>query len=355
MLAASKPIAFLHGRPGPHPIHRAFAEAVGASFHYVDFAARWHDIPLPAAIRYWRWAWNAFRFPYRRYRAVLVEGPHVWPPFGGKAYGVPTFSLVDNETLYFLQAGFYKKRVKWGLLQALRRYDALLVIGEMQAQLAHHLLGKRCPPVYVGFNGVAEERLEAFRKLRPSLEVPIVLFIGHGGASWRTYYKGLDLFVEVMARLRAHLPHVEGWVVGRWAEAEQEALLRRYPEAPVRFLGPTEQIQGILGQAALYFHPGRGEAYGIAVLEAMAAGVPAMVSEWTGAREAVQRVWPEGVLPLSAQAMTQAILRYFALPLAERRAIGERSRTLVHTHYTASQAIQRFQAIFHQALAAYEA
>jgi len=257
--------------------------------------------------------------------------------------------------LYFLQAGFYSKRVKWGLLQAIRRYDALLVIGEMQAQLAHRLLGKRCPPVYVGFNGVAEERLEALRKVEPSLEKPVLLFIGHGGASWRTYYKGLDLFVEVMARLRAHLPQVEGWIVGRWAEAEQEALLRRYPEAPVRFLGATEQIQDILAQAALYFHPGQGDAYPTSVLEAMAAGVPALVSEWTGAREAVQRVWPEGVLPLSTQAMTQAILRYFALPVAERRAIGERGRMLVHVHYTASQAIQRFQAIFHQALAACEA
>ncbi len=336
-------------------MHQAFAQAVRAEPYYIDAYARWHDIPLSAPIRYLRWGWNALRFPAKRYRAILVEGPHVWPSFAGRWRDVPTLSLVDNETLYFLHTGFYRSHAEWGLLQAIRRYDALLVIGQMQAKLARLLLGAHCPPVYVGFNGVEEERLRRLAAVAPQLEKPVLLFIGHGEGGWRTFYKGLDLFVEVVAHLRAHLPGVEGWVVGRWAASEQEALLRRHPGASVRFLGPVQAIESVLSQAALYFHPGRGEAYGIAVLEAMAAGVPAMVSEWTGAQEVVAQVWPEGVLPLSVEAMTQAILAYFALPMAERRAIGEQGRALVQAQYTAGQAIQRFREIFYQALAACEA
>nr|BAL55297.1 hypothetical conserved protein [uncultured Bacteroidetes bacterium] len=226
-----------------------------------------------------------------------------------------------------------------------------MIIGEMQAGLARKLLGASSPPVYVGFNGVDEARLGQLLVLSPSLEKPSVVFIGHGEEGWRTYYKGLDLFMEVLSKVKAKLPSVEGLVVGRWTQREQERLKAQYPDAPVRFVGAVRQLETVLEGAGLYFHPGRGEAWGISVLEAMAAGVPAIVSEWTGAKEAVQKAWPQGVVPLDTDRMAEAILAYFALSPAERQAIGERSREIVRSQYTLAQATQRFQAIFWQAMA----
>lgn len=339
-------VAYLRGRPDGHPIHNAYASSIGAYFHFVDEVARWHDISLPSLQRYWRWVQNAWAFPYRKYQGILVEGPHIWPSFAAKIVGIPAWSLIDDHTLYFLYSGFYKKSSYLALLAGLRRYRGLFVIGNMLARLARELLGASCPPLYVGFNGVEEGRLAALLRLRPNLEAPTIVFIGHGEEGWRTFYKGLDILFEALTLASQELRSLQGMIIGRWTEREQARLRSQYPEAPIQFLGPVSALEEILGKASLYVHIARGEAWGIAIQEAMAAGLPAFVSEWTGAAEVVARVQPAHVLPLSPPKVAEAILDYFSLPLAERKALGEAGRELIRTQYTRQQAIHRFQELF---------
>jgi glycosyltransferase involved in cell wall biosynthesis len=111
-----------------------------------------------------------------------------------------------------------------------------------------------------------------------------------------------------------------------------------------------DDIYSVLPQASLYLHLARGEAWGVAILEAMAAGLPAIVSEWTGAAEAVEQVWPEGVVPLSVEKATEAVVRYFSLTETEKRALSEKSATLIREKYRLSQAIAGFQSAFAEAL-----
>lgn len=344
-------IAYLRGRPDGHPIHNAYAQAIGATFHFIDEAKRYHDQTLPAWQRYYRWWVNAWRFPWEAYDGLLIEGPHIWPPLMGKLKRKPVWSLIDEQTLYFLYDGYYKPSTRKALLYALRHYTGFLVIGEMLASLAKQLLGAACPPVYVGFNGVEEKRLERLAAVQPQLEQPMIVLVAHGEEGWRVHYKGLDLFVETIWRLQRELPTVQGLIVGRWKESVQTALLSRYPGVQVAFLGPVSAIEAVFAQAGLYFHPARGEAWGIAVQEAMAAGLPALVSEWTGAQEVVRQVWPEGIIPLSAEKAAEKILSYFALPLSQKKALSEKGRTLILSSYTRTHAVERFKRIFAEATA----
>jgi len=103
-------------------------------------------------------------------------------------------------------------------------------------------------------------------------------------------------------------------------------------------------------KAGLYLHLGRGDAFPNVVLEVMAAGLPAIVSEWTGAAEVVEQVWPEGVVPLSAEKATEAVVRYFSLTETEKRLLSEKSATLIREKYRLSQAIAIFQNAFEEAL-----
>ena len=128
--------------------------------------------------------------------------------------------------------------------------------------------------------------------------------------------------------------------------------MESFPHAPVKFLGPTQNAAEVFSQASLYLHLGRGEAWGIAITEAMAHGVPAMVSEWTGAAEVVEQIWPEGVLPLSAEKAAEAVVRYFNLSEAEKKILSEKSATLIREKYRLSQALAHFQEVFRQALRA---
>jgi hypothetical protein len=79
-------------------------------------------------------------------------------------------------------------------------------------------------------------------------------------------------------------------------------------------------------------------------------GLPAIVSEWTGAAEVVEQVWPEGVVPLSAEKATEAVVRYFSLTETEKRLLSEKSATLIREKYRLSQAIAIFQSAFAEAL-----
>jgi hypothetical protein len=89
-------IAYLHGRPGPHHMSKALAQAISAEFHFIDEFARWHDLPLPA---------------WKRYRLA-------------------------NETLYFLYANYYHPITKRGYIYALSHYNALITSWENAAELS---------------------------------------------------------------------------------------------------------------------------------------------------------------------------------------------------------------------------
>ncbi|MCX8111882.1 MAG: glycosyltransferase family 4 protein [Bacteroidia bacterium] len=289
------------------------------------------------------------RFPYGQYDALLIEGPHIWPPLAGRWLQIPVWGLIDEHTFYFLHERYFPKTTRLALTFALRRYTGLFVIGQMLARLAKSVLGPTCPPLYIGFNGVEELRLERLLMVKPLLENPTLIIIAHGEEGWRTYYKGLDLYMETLTLLRRHMPSIQGLIVGRWTKREQDRLFGLFPKAPVRFLGAVGDIETILGETSLYLHLARGEAWGIAVQEAIAAGVPAIVSEWTGAAEVVSQIWSHGVVPLCPKTATERILEYFSLPVAERKVIAERGRSLIRSSYTRRQAVERFYQLFEDA------
>jgi glycosyltransferase involved in cell wall biosynthesis len=74
---------------------------------------------------------------------------------------------------------------------------------------------------------------------------------------------------------RAHLLLVgggEGLEKARWLAQHGEA------SGKIHFLGARSDARRLLGMADFYIHPGRGEGFGLAVVEAMLAGVPVIAA-----------------------------------------------------------------------------
>jgi glycosyltransferase involved in cell wall biosynthesis len=71
--------------------------------------------------------------------------------------------------------------------------------------------------------------------------------------------------------------------------AEVEALFAGLPQGRVRWLGQVDaaEVAALLARAAVYVWPGCGEAYGLAYLEAQAAGVPVVGFRTAGVPEVV--------------------------------------------------------------------
>ena len=168
-----------------------------------------------------------------------------------------------------------------------------------------------------------------------------MLFIGDGPSGFRVFYKGLDVMFEGFARAQKYFSALQLSIVGDWEIGVRQAVehTSTVPPSNVCWLGHTPQIKDILARHSLYIHCARGDAWPNAVMEAMAAGVPALVSEWTGAREVVAKVDQKLVVPLDPDVIAERILWYFSLPVGERVLLGEKARETIRSQYTESQDI----------------
>ena len=342
---------FIHGRPGPHPFHACLAQAIDADFLPVDFRMRWHDRPTSRPYRYLSWAVCALSFPNRKqYDLFLTEGPH-FPPLLLKRLGMlgpgqRVAALMDNETLFFLRAGRYSKTTQRSLLSALEMYDALICVGSFQESLAQELLSEsgRNPAILKITSGFPAGRATTLGNITPLLDSRRVIFIGNGEGEWRGWYKGLDLLLNAFVQVSPDFDDATLDIVGSWNEEYLGSIwpVTRGQSDRVRFLGHKRDISPCLSESSLYVHLARGEAFGISILEAMLAGVPCIVSEWTGAREAVEQVDRRLVVPTDPAAAADRIRWYFGLSTSEKQHLSERSREVAAT-YTEERATQVFR------------
>ena len=344
-------IAFIHGRPSPHPFHEALARSVDADLHLVDPVLRWHDRDVPVWKRYLSWLLCALLFPRRSsFDLFITEGGHATPivmkKLGMLRKNQRTAALMDDQTLYFMKTSRLPSASIQKLHYLLGCFDALVCVGDMQTALAHDLFDAvpGGPEIITINSGVREEQIQALQRVRPSLESHNLLFIANGPGGFRSWYKGIDLLFGTFELVQKQIPDVTLTIVGEWDEGEKASLAEMFPVAATRtkWCGKVTDLKPALQEASLYVHIARGEAWGISIIEAMLAGVPAVVSEWTGAKEAVSQVSEAMVVPIEALAAAGAIVRYFGLAKDEREKLSQRSKEIA-AYYTEESAIRAFR------------
>lgn len=344
-------IAFVHGRPGPHPFHRLLAESVDSDFIFVDYKMRWHDRETSRTYRYLSMAVCAFLFP-RNYDVIISEGPHAIPvvarffKIGRKR--AKAVALLDNESLYFLKSGFYPPRTHSRLIRLLNKYDALVCVGDYQFELAEELLGKNNgksrPALYKIHSSIKGDRIALFGEVTPNFGARKLLFIGNGPSGWRSYYKGLDILLDALQVVAKELPDIFLTIVGEWEDDHVNELLKSRQEikSKVRFAGKVSDLGPFFADSDLYVHPARGEAFGITIIEAMCAGVPCVVSDQTGAKEAVLQVSREMVTGADPASVAEQILKYFGASVEEKKRLSRLSRTVAN-EYLEERSIYEFR------------
>jgi len=98
-----------------------------------------------------------------------------------------------------------------------------------------------------------------------------------------TFYKGLDFAIEVMALLKEEMQGRPLRVLHCGGGPDVESLRTLAADAGLaehfQFLGKRDDVADILAAADVAFHPSRGEAMSLAILEFMCAGLPVVVSD----------------------------------------------------------------------------
>ena len=111
-----------------------------------------------------------------------------------------------------------------------------------------------------------------------------LVFLFSGAAIHR---KGFDLLLQAFDRVRADFPGVRLRLVGPRGDEAHLLDLRGLDGIDVRGAIPQPALAAELRRADLLVLPSRNDSYGMVVAEALASGVPALVSEMVGAKELI--------------------------------------------------------------------
>ena len=151
---------------------------------------------------------------------------------------------------------------------------------------------------------------------------PVVLFVG---IDWER--KGGDLLVEAMRAVRMDHPDARLRVIGD-APSDLPPWVEVIGRVAIDEIGPH------LGAASIFCLPTRQESFGVAVIEAMAAGLPCIVSDVGSLPEIVDQGSAGVLVPVDdAAALAIAIRRLLADP-ERARSIGAAGARRVEDRYS---------------------
>ncbi|WP_070166946.1 glycosyltransferase family 4 protein [Agrobacterium vitis] len=163
-------------------------------------------------------------------------------------------------------------------------------------------------------------------------------------SSYGALAKALELLPDLAWRLK---------VVGDGpCGAEVRALFSGFPPDRVEFLGeqPPQVVAEILSTASVYVWPGHGEAYGLAYLEAQAAGLPVVAEAVAGVPEVVSPditgfLTPPGDAPAYAKAIATLLT-----DASKRQTMAQAARQMVEQDRSIEAASARLSALLEQCL-----
>ncbi|MFN3597696.1 MAG: glycosyltransferase family 4 protein [Rubricoccaceae bacterium] len=194
---------------------------------------------------------------------------------------------------------------------ALRRADAVTVVSASLASRCREMSGGRGPEPFIISNGVdlAQWSISGPRRLAR----PVILSVGR-----LTAVKGQDVLVEAFAEVLRRRPDAELVLVG---EGDTRGELERLSERlgvreRVTFAGKLngEGIRKWMARAAVFALPSRSEGQPIALLEAMAGGLPAVATSVGGVPEILRRGGGVLVPPEAPEALANTLAAVLSDP-----------------------------------------
>ncbi|HEY5541763.1 MAG TPA: glycosyltransferase family 4 protein [Candidatus Binatia bacterium] len=296
-----------------HEVH-LFCSEYGVAPPKNVMAHRVPVIPLGRTLRLWSFAWFGRQaVTQARYDVVVGFGrlpsQHVLRSGGGTHRGfLERMGQAGGLTRRIWQAiSLYHQSL---LAIEKRQYDAVnsRKIIAVSEQVKRDIIAQYAVPaekIVVLYNGVDLSRFQLAKRkeIRDQIrnrwnipwDSPLVLFVGSGFRR-----KGLDHLLSICNSPR--LDRVFLLVVGA------DARLGRYQAradvvAPGRivFAGRQDEIENYYAAADVVALPSLQEAFGNVVLEALAAGLPVLVSRVVGAAEIVRGFLSEGIVDLNLE------------------------------------------------------
>jgi glycosyltransferase involved in cell wall biosynthesis len=191
-------------------------------------------------------------------------------------------------------------------------------------------------------------RMQRFARA-PLPERTRILFVGS-----LTQKKGIRDLVEAFGLVHERVDDVELVLAGDGPEREWIADRARTLKlnGSLRVLGalPNERVPGLLAESSLLCLPSHGEPFGMAALEAMAAGRAVVGTDAGGLRELVDPVHGGRLVPVgSADELADTLVDLLSAPqlLSE---LGEFNRGRAEEQYALERVLDRLESVYAEAV-----
>ena len=244
--------------------------------------------------------------------------------------------------------------VRGRLFRALSRSDLVLCVSDA-VRRAHGLADH--PRAEVVYHGVEESpaQLDApddRTDKRSELGVGLTaddLVVGFVAAfiAWKDH----DTLVRAFAAASADVPNLRLLLIGAGPlmQPTQDLAHRLGCGDRVHVLGKRDDVRTLLELMDLYVHPSRGEGFGLAVVEAMLAGLPVITSDEAAFPEYVLHGTTGLTSPGGDAAALASAITDLALDPERRKALGEAGRTYARAHFAPNAFTTRFTDLILQA------
>jgi glycosyltransferase involved in cell wall biosynthesis len=290
----------------PHYFHSAMAKAVKAEPWPAPKIRSAEGNPFQVAEDALSTLTAVLALP-KDYDTYFCEGTYLFPALA-KKFGLlkketKIINIVSSPLFYYLKTGRIGGMRKSMAVSLLKQVDGFVCVGKMEEGLLKSFAPSANTMVTYPFIR-KEVRSRIIKAGKPLLKSKKILFVGNRD----TYYKGIDLLVVAFRIARQTIPDLELTILGDY---DKDVIGK--DKKGISCPGYVENTSKYIKEASLYVHLGRGEAFGVSVMEAMLGGLPVLVSNATGAKEIVSKIDQGMVVPLDASRAADQIVRYFKL------------------------------------------
>ena len=307
--------------------------------------------------------WNAIRMAGKLRRLIrsenvsvvhtFLESADIWGGLVAKLSGCPILISSRRDMGYFRSK---KHGLGYRVINPL--VDQVQAVSEEVRSFLIRRDGLDPQKVVTVYNGVEFERLAAANgvdelrtKVGLDLGDPVITTV----ANIRPV-KGLDVLIQTAATVCRELPRARFLVVGEvidrpYFEQLQEQVRMLHLTDNVIFLGRSDRVPSLLKLSTLFCLLSRSEGFSNAILEAMATGLPCVVTKVGGNGEAVEE-GRSGFLVKSEDAASAAdrILTLLRDPQRAKQ-MGEVGRSVVASKFTAQAMALRWATLYDELVA----
>jgi glycosyltransferase involved in cell wall biosynthesis len=188
------------------------------------------------------------------------------------------------------------------------------------------------------FAPLSDSDKQALRAALGLPEAPVIVYAGRLAVE-----KRLDQLIAIWPTIRALYPQALLLLLGT---GDQEHALKRAAGAGVRFTGTIDNLVPYFQAADLFVLPSMAEGLSMALLEAMATGLPVLVTAVGGAPDVIdhgQHGWL--IPPDTPTALQHAMVTLLGDPVLRRR-LGRQGRARIQGDYALPVVARRLYALY---------